>query len=416
MESTTNFGLRFVIRHCKNKLSGALIYARITVDRKRIEISLNKTIDPALWDSKNQIATGTKELVTRINPFLDETRLKLIDCYHQLKEQKAIINADAIKRLYVGDDEGQSTLMALFRYHDTSSRILLAKGTMKNYGATEKYLKKFLQYKYRMDDIRLTNLNYQFITQFELFLRTTTPLDKSNPLGNNGVMKHMERLRKIVTLGFKLEWIPKDPFILYKLKFQKTEKDFLIEEEIAALETAILPSEKLNRARDIFLFSCYTGLAYVDMAKLGPDNIVMGIDKEYWLRTSRQKTEIKVSVPLLPQALGLLERYKDDAQVVKKGRVLPYISNQKVNDYLKIIATHCEIEKHLTFHLARHTFATTITLNNGIPLETVSKMLGHTKLSTTQIYVHVLERKISDDMKALRTKFNQISQSKLIAI
>ncbi len=416
MKSTNNLGLRFIIRHCKNKLSGSLIYARITIDRKRIEISLNKTIEPDQWDSKKQMAIGSKELVSRINPFLDETRLKLINCYRQLKEQKALINPDAIKRLYVGDDEGQSTLMALIRYHETSSTILLAKGTMKNYGATEKYLRKFLQHKFRVDDIRLTNLNYQFITQFELFLRTTTPLNKSNPLGNNGVMKHMERLRKIVTLGFKLEWIPKDPFILYKLKFQKTEKDFLIEEEIYSLETTALPNERLDKARDIFLFSCYTGLAYIDMAKLGRDNIMMGIDKEYWLRTTRQKTEIKVSVPLLPQALALLDKYKDDPLLIKKGRVLPYISNQKVNDYLKEIATHCKIEKYLTFHIARHTFATTITLNNGIPLETVSKMLGHTKLSTTQIYVHVLERKISDDMKVLRTKFKQMPTSKLIAI
>ncbi len=416
MESTNSFGVRFIIRHSTSKLSGALIYARITVNKKRIEISLNKTIEPSLWDARNQIAKGSKELVNRINPLLDEARLKLIDCYRQLKEQKALINPDAIKRLYVGDNEGQSTLMSLIRYHETSSRILLSKGTMKNYGATEKYIQKFLQYKYRVDDIRLINLNYQFITQFELFLRTTTPLDKSNPLGNNGVMKHMERLRKIVTQGFKLEWIPKDPFILYKLKFQKTEKDFLIEEEIAALETTALPNERLNKARDIFLFSCYTGLAYIDMAKLGTENIMMGIDKEYWLRTSRQKTEIKVSVPLLPQALALLDKYKDDPLLIEKGRVLPYISNQKVNDYLKEIATHCKIEKYMTFHLARHTFATTITLNNGIPLETVSKMLGHTKLSTTQIYVHVLERKISDDMKALRTKFKQMPASKLMAV
>jgi site-specific recombinase XerD len=217
-------------------------------------------------------------------------------------------------------------------------------------------------------------------------------------------------------MGFKLEWIPKDPFILYKLKFQKTEKDFLIDEEISALENTALPNEKLNRARDIFLFSCYTGLAYVDMAKLSAGHIVMGIDKEYWLRTSRQKTEIKVSVPLLPQALALLEKYKDHPLVIRKGRVLPYISNQRVNDYLKEIAFHCGITKNMTFHLARHTFATTITLNNGIPLETVSKMLGHTKLSTTQNYVHVLERKISEDMKGLRTKFTQLKDSKLVAI
>jgi integrase/recombinase XerD len=415
MKSTDTFGVRFLIRMTRNKLT-ALIYARITVNGKRSEISLDKTVDPALWDSENQITIGSKELTNRINPFLDETRLKLVSCYNQLKEQNALINADAIKRLYIGDDEGQSTLMSLIRYHNTSASVLLAKGTMKNYGSTEKYLRKFLQYKYRVDDIRLSNLNYQFITQFELFLRTTKSLHVNNPLNNNGIMKHMERLRKIATLGYKLEWIPKNPFILYKLKVQKTEKDFLTAEEIAAIETAKLPGERLNKTRDIFLFSCYTGLAYVDMAKLSSDHIVMGIDKEYWIRTSRQKTETKVTVPLLPQAMAILEKYKDDAALHKKGRVLPFISNQKVNNYLKEVAAHCGIDKYITFHMARHTFATTITLANGIPLETVSKMLGHTKLSTTQIYVHVLERKISDDMKGLRTKFKETTESKLVAV
>lgn len=416
MKSTNNFGVRFIIRHSKSKLSGALIYARITVDKKRVEISLNRTIDPMLWDSENQIVKGSKELVNRINPYLDETRLKLIDCYRQLKAQKSLINPDVIKRLFVGEDEVQNSLMLLIRYHETSSKNILKKGTLKNYGATEKYVQKFLNYKYHTDDILLSELNYQFITQLELFLRTTTPLNESNSLNNNGVMKHMERLRKIVTMGVKLEWIPKDPFILYKLKFQKTEKEFLIEEEIEALENTVLPNEKLIKARDLFLFACYTGLAYIDMANLDADNIIMGIDKEYWLRTSRQKTVTRVSVPLLPQALALLEKYKNHSVLIEKGRILPYISNQKINEYLKEIAIHCGINKNMTFHLARHTFATTITLNNGIPLETVSKMLGHTKLSTTQIYVHVLERKISDDMKALRTRFKQKASSNLMAV
>lgn len=416
MKSTNSFGVRFILRYPQNKLSDALIYARIFIGTKRSEISLGTTINPAHWDAANQKVKGSKELVNRINPLLDETRLKLLDCFRQLKEQHAVLTPDAVKRLYTGDDDGQSTLMALVRYHDVSTKALLSKGTLKNYGATEKYLRRFLQHRYQATDIRLSHLNYQFITQFELFLRTTAPLEPHNPLGNNGVMKHMERLRKIVTMGFKLDWIPKDPFILYKLKLQKTEKEFLIDEEIEALKSTVLPNEKLNRARDMFLFSCYTGLAYIDMATLGSDNIVMGIDKEYWLRTSRQKTGVKVSVPLLPQALAILDKYKHDPVITRNGGVLPFISNQKVNDYLKEIALHCKITKHLTFHLARHTFATTITLNNGIPLETVSKMLGHTKLSTTQIYVHVLEKKISDDMKGLRNKFKETLAYKLKAI
>lgn len=218
-------------------------------------------------------------------------------------------------------------------------------------------------------------------------------------------MKHLERLRKIVTLGFKLDWIVKDPFIQYKLKFQKIEREFLIESEIETLHNIVLTPSKLDRCRDLFLFSCYTGLSYIDLINLCPDNIALGIDGELWLRTSRQKTETKVNIPLLLQAIAILEKYRADSALMARNRVLPYLCNQKVNEYLKKIATISNINKAITFHVARHTFATTVTLNNGIPIETVSKMLGHNKLSTTQIYVHVLDKKISDDMKSLRLKF-----------
>lgn len=412
MKSTNNFSVRFILRNTSNNLSEALIYARITVDRKRAEISLARSIDPQSWDATRQIVNGSKELVSRINPFLEECRYKLIDCYQQLKSQNGFVTANAIKSLFLGDDRVQNTLLSLLQYHNVNSQNILKYGTLKNYGATEKYLRQFLILKYKTDDILLVRLNYQFITQFELFLRTTEPLDKSNPLTNNGVMKHMERLRKVVTLGVKLEWIPRDPFAQYKLRFQRTERDFLIEEEIETLENIQLPNEKLEKTRDLFMFACYTGLAYIDMANLNPNNIIIGIDKEYWIKTSRQKTITKVSVPLLPQALALIDKYKSHPVVKKYGRVLPKMSNQKINNYLKEIATLCGINKNMTFHLARHTFATTITLNNGIPLETVSKMLGHTKLSTTQVYVHVLERKISDDMRALRNRMNEKSKLK----
>lgn len=161
---------------------------------------------------------------------------------------------------------------------------------------------------------------------------------------------------------------------------------------------------KLERARDMFVFSCYTGLSYIDLVNLSAENISIGIDGEYWIRTSRQKTDTPVNVPLLPAAKRLLAKYKDDPLVCNKKGLLPYLCNQKVNEYLKEIATICNISKHLSFHLARHTFSTTVTLANGVPLETLSKMLGHTKLTTTQIYVHVLEKKVSDDMGLLRQK------------
>jgi integrase len=225
-------------------------------------------------------------------------------------------------------------------------------------------------------------------------------------------MKHIERLRKTVTLAAKMEWIPKDPFTRYKLKFQKTERQFLNAEELSLIENVILEKEKLDRARDLFVFSCYTGLSYIDLINLKPSNVIIGIDGEYWIKTSRQKTDTPVNVPLLRPVFSLIEKYKNNVLISNKGRLLPYLCNQKLNEYLKEIATLCGIKKYLNFHLARHTFSTTVTLANGVPLETVSKMLGHTKLSTTQIYVHVLEKKIGEDMKALKQKFAEVKSTK----
>jgi integrase/recombinase XerD len=216
-------------------------------------------------------------------------------------------------------------------------------------------------------------------------------------------MKHIERLKKMV-LAAKMEWIPKDPFGRFQLKFHKTERDFLTKEELAIVETYSFTEAKLERARDMFVFACYSGLSYIDLVNLTASNIIIGIDGEYWIRTSRQKTEISVNIPLLDPAKKVIDKYKNDPVVSNKGGLLPYLCNQKVNEYLKKIALICGIEKHLSFHLARHTFSTTVTLANGVPLETVSKMLGHTKLTTTQIYVHVLQKKVSDDMSHLRQK------------
>lgn len=415
MESTKTFSVRFILRYTTTNSSVALIYARIEYNKKRSEFSLECIVDPKHWNPEMQCAIGSRELVKRINPLLDEARYKLTESYYKLKERNAYITADAVKRVYLGEDPTSNTLLSLFQYHAINSKAVLKWGTMKNYGATEKYVRKFLKQRYRTDDIQLCELNYQFITQFDLFLRTTDPLDSFNPLSNNGIMKHMERLRKVVTMGFKMDWISKDPFLLYKLKFHRTEREFLIEEEIETLHTTELNNPKLERCKDLFLFACYTGLAYIDLANLSAQNIAMGIDGELWLRTSRQKTDTRVSVPLLPQAISILNKYKGRSELIKQNRVLPFLSNQKMNDNLKEIAAICKIKKNMTFHLARHTFATSITLNNGIPLETVSKMLGHTKLSTTQIYVHVLERKISDDMKMLRNKFSKKADAQQMA-
>src|SRR5690606_9065714 len=199
-----------------------------------------------------------------------------------------------------------------------------------------------------------------------------------------------------------LEWIPRDPFEKYQLKFHRVDREYLEEDELEAIENKEFKIIRLQWIRDLFVFSCYTGLAYVDTMNLTPDNISIDVEGEYWIITTRQKTGLPLRILILPKALEIIEKYRSHPRALEKGTLFPVISNQKLNSYLNEIADLCEIKKNLTFHLARHTFATTVTLCNGVPLETVSKMLGHSKITTTQIYARVVERKVSDDMRTLR--------------
>ncbi len=275
---------------------------------------------------------------------------------------------------------------------------------MKNYYTTQKYLEKFLKEKRKLTDIGLVSINYKFVSDFEYYLKTYIPKDHQKRLGNNGVMKHMERFRKMINVALKNEWMEKDPFKAYKLKFVKYERGYLNDDELKLLEEKEFGIERLQSVMDLFIFSCYTGLAYIDTFCLTPSNIVKGVDGESWLITHRVKTKTPVKVPLLPKALEIIEKYKTNPRCIAEGSLLPKMSNQNLNGYLKEIADLCGIQKRLTFHLARHTFATTVTLSNGVPIESVSKMLGHTKISTTQVYAKVIERKLSEDMLLLKNK------------
>nr|WP_281169866.1 site-specific integrase [Olivibacter sitiensis] len=236
------------------------------------------------------------------------------------------------------------------------------------------------------------------------YLRKYKPKDHHKPLNNNGIMKHIERFRKMVNMAVMMDWLAKDPFAKYKLHFDKVERGHLTQQELDILADKTFSIERLQSVLDMFLFSCFTGLAYIDMANLTRGNIVKGIDGGDWLVTNRQKTETVVKVPLLPQASALITKYHDHPKASNGDKLFPVISNQRMNGYLKEIADICEINKTLTFHIARHTFATTVTLSNGVPIESVSKMLGHTSIRTTQIYAKVVEHKLSEDMQNLRER------------
>jgi len=314
--------------------------------------------------------------------------------------EEKVITPLAIKARFFGEDDGGKTLKQLIAYHNGTMHTSLRPGTRKNYHITERCINLFLKEEYGVEDIKLKKLNYRFISDFEQYLRKYRPSTRTK-CTNNGAMKHMERLKKMSRLGVRLDWIAKDPFENYKLRFEKTEREYLTKRELRLIEETTFTKEGIEKCKDVFLFSCYTGLSYIDVKALTPDHLLNGIDGNEWLFTKRIKTNEKLKIPLLLQAKEIIKKYEDSAERRITKVLLPVYSNQKVNYYLKEICKACKINKKVTFHTARHTFATTVTLSNDVPIETVSKMLGHTKLSTTQIYARVLEHKIGEDMQNL---------------
>ncbi|MFD2164343.1 site-specific integrase [Paradesertivirga mongoliensis] len=404
MKTTNSYGIYFTIRPDKMKDGKAPVYVCITVNGKKIFMALKHWVNIKQWDKRKGCGKTSTVEGKDLNNYLEDVRNELGDCYRQLQVNRKIITAEAIKQAFQRTGEDEHTLRKLIEYHNTTQQNTLAWGTLKNYYTTQKYLELFLKDKIKAKDVHLSELNYKFIQDFEHYLRNYQPLDHHAGMSNNGVMKHLERLRKMLNLAVRLEWLSRDPFEKYKMKFLKVDKEFLTAQELKIIETKEMKVERIAMVRDLFVFCCYTGLAYIDVINLKPENVIQAFDGKDWIKTHRQKSNVPVNTPILPKGLQILEKYRDNIRASSRGTIFPMISNQKVNSYLKEIADLCGIKKNITFHLARHTFATTVTLSNGVPIETVSKMLGHTKIATTQVYARVLERKISEDMAKLHLK------------
>jgi len=402
MPNYTTFSVLFFVRKHHDETKKLFIYARVTVNGKRSEISLKRSISVNQWDASKGRARGTAPKSRILNQYLDQVYNKFLDCHKQLSSENKVISAQSIKARFYGNDEHQKTLLELMSYHTTHMKNVLKPGTLKNYYTTESYLKEFLNKKMSCNDMNLKQINYRFVTDFEQFLRSYSAKVSRKTCGNNGTMKHLERFKKMLNLAIRLEWLVKNPFDNFKFRFEKNERQYLSKRELNILETTNFTRSSLQRVKDIFIFSCYTGLSYIDIKELTLHQIVKGIDGSNWIYTKREKTNETVKVPLLPQAQILLDKYKD--QITHDDYLFPVCSNQKVNKYLKEIILQLKIKKTITFHSARHTFATTVTLSNGVPIETVSKLLGHSKLSTTQIYARVIDSKISSDMDCLKNK------------
>ncbi|WP_019037771.1 site-specific integrase [Psychroflexus tropicus] len=401
MPDFTTFSVLFFTRKLDSNKEELSIYARITVNGKRAEMSLKRKTSVNEWDSSKGRLRGNTPRIKTLNSYLDQVYSKLLDTQKKILDKDNLITADKVKACYQGLDQEHKTLADIVEYHNKTMKSVLKWGTLKNYHTTAKYLKEFLKEKKKTSDIYLKQINYKFITEFEMFVRSYNAKKERKTCGNNGTMKHLERLKKMINLAIKLEWLEKNPFQNYKMRFEKNERQFLSERELKLLEETYFKSESLERVKDIFLFACYTGLSYGDLKELTKDHIVKGMDGKNWISTKREKTNESVKAPLLHKADRILKKYMEKMYELENKRLFPVLSNQKMNKYIKEVMKASKVRKHITFHSARHTFATTVTLSNGVPIETVSKLLGHTKLSTTQIYAKVLENKISDDMSSL---------------
>ncbi|WP_299760916.1 site-specific integrase [uncultured Pontibacter sp.] len=297
-------------------------------------------------------------------------------------------------------EEKPVLLLEVFRMHNEQMSKLVGKdyapGTMDRYSTSLQHTRDFIKWKFGTEDIDVKKLSYQFITDYEFWFKTV------RNCAHNTTIKYLANFKKVIHICLKNGWLERDPFLGFKMSKREVVRECLTEAELQRMAEKEFVTDRLGQVRDVFLFSCYTGLAYVDVQQLKRSEIGEGMNGERWIFTKRQKTETPSRIPLLPVPLEILDRYQDHPQCLYQDRVLPVLSNQKMNAYLKEIADVCGIRKPLTFHIARHTFATTITLSNGVPIETVSRMLGHRNLKTTQHYAKILDQKVSDDMQQLR--------------
>ena len=404
MQTTNTFGVHFLIRQDKLKEGKAPVYARITVNTDRILIGLKQWIDPRSWDMRKGAGKGAKDETKSLNNYLSEVRTEIGECYRELQLKKKIITAEDVKITFLRVEEIEHTLLSLFKFHNEREKHKLNENTLSHYLTTQRYLSEFITARYRKKDLSLKDVNFKFLSDFENFLRDYQPEKNKKPIGNTGAMTHLIRLKKMLNLAISLDWIGKNPFFSYRIKIRHEVRQYLNKTELSALETKVFALPRLDYVRDLFVFCCYTGLDYTDAIYLKAGNLVVGVDQGLWIKTKRKKTLVPVNTPLLPKPIAILKKYENDYRALSKGTFFPLLSNQKMNSYLKEIADLCLIDKNLTSHIARDTFATTVTLSNNVPIETVSKMLGHTKIGTTQIYAKVIEQKVSDDMAALRER------------
>lgn len=404
------FSLLFLLKKNKVKANGTVpLYARITIDGTPKEISCKRSIDPNLWDRKLQRLSGRNPEVKAINSYLKTFEQEIYDAHHMAIKDKKPVTAALVKAKATGSDQVKRMLVPIFQKHNSDLKILVEKeeyapGTLERYETSLSHTIEYMQWKFKKSDIDIKEIDYDFVTQYDFYLRT------QRNCNNNTTVKYLKNFQKIINICLRNNWFADDPFVNYINKVQEVKIEFLSEDEISKIYAKRFVSERLTEVRDIFIFCCFTGLAYIDVKQLTEANIAIGIDGHRWIYKNRQKTETASNIPILPIVEEILNKYANHPACIVNDTLLPVKSNQKMNSYLKEIADLCGVHFNLTFHVARYTFATTVTLSNGVPLESVGKMLGHKNIRMTQHYAKVIDKKVGEDMKMLRDKFGASTQ------
>jgi len=373
------------------------------VEKQRVEISLNRDTSVGLFNTKAQRCLGNSKESKVVNDFLAVVISNLNEIRKQLILEDKVITAELVRARFKGDIDPNEVrfplLLELYETHNIKLKELInidiAEATYNRHITSKNHVAAFIKYLYKVEDLELEKIDYKFLSDYEHYFKTVR---KCN---HNTTMKYIKNLGKVIRLGLAEGYMTKNPFDKFKLTYKTVQRDILTIEEVEKLVKMKISDERLDRVRDLFVFCIYTGLAFVDVTNLKMEHLVNTNDGTTWIKNSRCKTSVSFLVPLLPIPQRLVQKYDSFIKRSIDGSVMPTLSNQKYNSYLKELATRSKISKNLTSHLARHTFATTITLNEGVPLEVVSKMLGHSDTKTTQIYAKIQEKAIMNGMKKL---------------
>ena len=405
MSKKMNFNVGFFIKRTKLLSNGeAPVYMRITAGGNRIDLGTNKSIDPKQWDSNACVAAGTNRNSKLLNKYLQNLKFKITTIFNELSLKHNVVTAKMIRNEYLGIDTNERLILHIHNLHNEKVHNLIgidyAVGTYYRYKTSLKHLTNYIQNEIREKDYPIKDINHEFVSNYDVFLKTRCKLDHNTAIG------YHKKLKRILGQERANKWITHNPYANFKLSEKKTDRGFLTDMELETLINKELSIDRLAQVRDCFIVSCFTGLAYGDLTRLTDQNLHKANDGSRWIKINRLKTDTLCSIPVLGIVDLIIEKYKNHPSCMVNRTLLPVISNQRMNGYLKEIAAICGIEKELTTHLARHTFATTVTLNNDIPLETVSKMLGHTSLKTTKIYARLLDKKVGKDMGKLNSIYS----------